>query len=152
MKIHEESNVEELLEVLSELKASEIEIGILGDGKGSTYLDSGATTLQIANIHEFGAPDAGIPSRSFIRAGFDKNKSDIIKQGEDLLTDVIALNLEPGPMMEAIGEASVGKIQEFLTELKKPPLKPITIKLKGSSNPLIDTGQLRDSITHKVRK
>ncbi|WP_290597045.1 MULTISPECIES: HK97-gp10 family putative phage morphogenesis protein [unclassified Archaeoglobus] len=31
-----------------------------------------------------------------------------------------------------------------------PPLSPETIKRKGSSKPLLDTGHLRDSITHKV--
>lgn len=32
-----------------------------------------------------------------------------------------------------------------------PPLKPETVRRKGSSTPLIDTGQLIGSITHQIR-
>jgi len=47
-----------------------------------------------------------------------------------------------------------GKIKETITEGRGewPPLKPATIKRKGSSKPLIDTGKLRASITHKIDK
>ena len=30
------------------------------------------------------------------------------------------------------------------------PLKPSTIRRKGSSRPMIDTGRLRNSITHRI--
>ena len=45
-----------------------------------------------------------------------------------------------------------GKIKEKITEGDPSwaSLKPETIKRKGSSKPLIDTGKLRASITHKV--
>ena len=39
---------------------------------------------------------------------------------------------------------------DYLTDLKTPPLAESTIRRKGSSNPLIDTGQLRSSITWQV--
>ncbi len=45
-----------------------------------------------------------------------------------------------------------GKIKEKITNTDPdwPPLKPATIKRKGSSKPLIDTGKLRNSIVHNV--
>lgn len=45
-----------------------------------------------------------------------------------------------------------GKIKEKITNTDPewPPLKPETIKRKGSSKPLIDTGKLRNSIVHNV--
>ena len=153
MIIHDKSNVKEFLKMLEELKSISIEIGILGDDKGGDkHKGSDITVLEIATIHEFGAPKANIPSRSFIRAGYDSNKNKIISQGEKLLENVIGLKLDPDIFLETMGENAVGMIQEHLTNLKSPPLKQTTIKRKGSSQPLIDTGQLRSSITHKIKK
>ncbi len=44
-----------------------------------------------------------------------------------------------------------GKVKEKITEGIPPPLRETTIARKGSSKPLIDTGTLRASITHKVK-
>lgn len=46
------------------------------------------------------------------------------------------------------------KIKEKIThsDPEWPPLKPETIKRKRSSKPLIDTGRLRNSITHKIEE
>ena len=86
MIIHDESNVKEFLKMLGELQSSSIEIGILGEDKGGDkHEGSDITVLEIATIHEFGAPKANIPSRSFIRAGYDSNKNKIMGQGEKLL-------------------------------------------------------------------
>ncbi|RLI81339.1 hypothetical protein DRP04_06355 [Archaeoglobales archaeon] len=45
-----------------------------------------------------------------------------------------------------------GKVKETIQQGRQdwPPLKPSTIKRKGSDKPLIDTGKLLNSITHKV--
>ncbi|AIY89894.1 phage virion morphogenesis protein [Geoglobus acetivorans] len=52
----------------------------------------------------------------------------------------------------AAGSFLEGKVKEKITQGDPdwPPLKPETIRRKKSSKPLIDTGRLRDSITHKV--
>jgi hypothetical protein len=41
-------------------------------------------------------------------------------------------------------------VQAYMVNGKFAPLKAKTIKRKGSSKPLIDTGQLRQSITYRV--
>lgn len=91
-----------------------------------------------------------IPERSFIRAGFDKNKDNMISKGDDLLEQVIQLKLPVDTFFSVLGEYLVGQIQGYLTSLKEPPNSPVTANNKGSSNPLVDTGRLRDSITYKV--
>lgn len=93
-----------------------------------------------------------IPERSFIRAGYDKNKDDMIAEGDKLLEQVIQLELPVETFFDILGEYLVGRIQKHMTSLKDPPNSSVTANNKGSSNPLIDTGRLRDSITHKVVK
>lgn len=46
-----------------------------------------------------------------------------------------------------LGVVAAGDVQEAILTLASPPNAPETIAKKGSSNPLIDTGQLRQSIT-----
>jgi len=53
-------------------------------------------------------------------------------------------------ILNRVGVIAVAKVQQFMTELKSPPNAPSTIKKKGSSNPLIDSGALRQSITSKI--
>jgi hypothetical protein len=104
--------------------------------------------ISIAFAHEFGS--YRVPERSFMRAGFDTNKSRIDQLCETLADRVLHGGLDARAMYEAIGAEVTGLIQEHLTNLRDPPNSPETIARKGSSNPLIDTGQLRSSITWKV--
>lgn len=52
--------------------------------------------------------------------------------------------------LEIIGQISVSKVQQYMTQLKTPPNAQSTIDKKGSSNPLIDTGELRQSVTYTI--
>lgn len=168
MIVQDETNIPEFLEMLKELSSTHLEIGIFGD--------SGGDILMIANVQEYGVSikvtdkmrgylsaakgihlkkgttEINIPERSFIRGGFDSSENKVISKGEDLLKQVVHLKLPVSAFFSALGEYTVGLIQEYMTDLKTPPNHAVTIKNKGSSNPLIDTGRLRDSITYKVVK
>ncbi len=93
-----------------------------------------------------------IPERSFIRAGFDENKSNIEEKGENLLQMLIHQDTDLDIFFETLGEYASGKIKEYLVDLKSPANSALTSKVKGSSNPLVDTGHLRDSISYEVTK
>lgn len=165
MIIHDESNVKEFLKMLEELSSTHLEIGIFGD--------SGGDILMIANVNEFGCrikvtdkmrsylhvigihlkkdtKEINIPERSFVRGSYDENKNKIIDNADKLLEKVINLELPVSVFFDALGEYIVGLVQEYMTDLKSPPNHPTTIVNKKSSNPLINTGRLRQSITYKV--
>ncbi|WP_135612752.1 HK97-gp10 family putative phage morphogenesis protein [Methanococcoides sp. AM1] len=58
----------ELLDQIShDLSGDTVEVGVFG------------SRAQIAKYHEFGAPKAGIPERSFMRSAFNENKKKIKK-------------------------------------------------------------------------
>lgn len=93
-----------------------------------------------------------IPERSFIRGGFDENQTKINAKAIRLLKQVLSFELDVTTFYELLGEYIVDVLAKHLTKLKDPPDSNITTGVKGSSNPLIDTGRLRDSITFKVVK
>ena len=91
-----------------------------------------------------------IPERSFMRAGYDSNRSDFEEKGDQLIQRALVLDITPQAAFDALGNYIVTSIQEFLTNLSDPSNSPATTGNKGSSNPLVDEGHLRDAITYKI--
>lgn len=129
-----------------------IEVGIFQGGKGSrTYGKGGpATVLDIANYQEFGTRN--IPARSFIGAWFDKEARKLLPVMVSLATKVAKGTLTREQYIKKLGNLAVGGIQKYISQGIPPPLSDTTIKRKGSSKPLIDTGLLRSSITFRESK
>lgn len=90
-----------------------------------------------------------IPERSFIRTGHDKNIDRIIMQTERAIGQVVAGNMSVDDMLDLYGQQMATAIKLYMRNLKTPPNHPYTVEQKGSSNPLIDTGNLLESITWK---
>lgn len=146
--------------MLAELRAlgqKTVRVGILdeapkraGSGEGKAKSSGRATLLGVAAVHEFGAPAAGIPSRSFIRATVDVKRAEIEKVQADLAAQVAAGKIDGRTALARLGAFVQGLVQARIAEGIGPALKPATIRRKKSSKPLIDTGQLRSSVTYKV--
>lgn len=167
VKVKDEFNhIPKIAEALEYIATHHIQIGVFGD--------EDSKLLMIARVQEFGVQikvtDAmrgylwsqgmgigpntqyiNIPERSFMRAGFDANEGDFQKKAEKLIQQVLALKIEPRAAMEAIGLEIQSAIQKYLTNLDTPANHPFTVEQKNRSNPLINTGSLRDrGITYKI--
>jgi hypothetical protein len=111
---------------------------------------------MIAGVQEFGITirkERGsivIPERSFLRTTFDDKNNEWFKFLKKQLDHVINGRINAQVLCDRLGAKMVGDIQEKLTDINSPPNAPATIAKKGSSNPLIDTGGLRQRITYKV--
>ena len=92
-----------------------------------------------------------IPERSFLRAGFDKHNKEVLEATEAVLPDVLIGTMSVEPFAELVGLQLKGKIQDYAVNLRDPPNHSFTIDQKGSSNPLVDTGQMINGITYEVR-
>lgn len=93
-----------------------------------------------------------IPERSFLRGGFDQHADEVLDNADTVLGDVINGNMSVETYEEMIGLTMASKIKEFARDLKSPPNSPLTAEWKGSSNPLVDTGDMINSITYEVEK
>lgn len=93
----------------------------------------------------YGHP-APIPPRPWLVPGVESGTQDIV----DTIADGIEQGLPVTQILEQVGAFAAGAVQQYMTDLKDPPNSPYTIEQKGSSNPLIDTGALRASVTYKV--
>jgi hypothetical protein len=112
------------------------------------------TVEEIARAHELGI---GVPQRSFIAAWYDAHVTEAEALLYSLTERAISEAARRGLAIDdrvkhrillRVGLLMQGGIQAFISSGQvKPALSPKTIARKGSSVPLVDSGQLRASIT-----
>ncbi|CAQ85199.1 MULTISPECIES: phage virion morphogenesis protein [Photorhabdus] len=141
------------------LKALEARIRALGKkkvvvgvpaSKNSRNEESSVSNTVVAAAQEFGVP-GHIPERSFLRSTLRENKESAVKFLASKLKEAIVSGDGLNTPFELLGEKMAGEVKRKIQSGISPPLAPETITRKGSSKPLIDTGQLLQSITYEVR-
>jgi hypothetical protein len=107
------------------------------------------TLLEIAVYNEFGT--ARIPARSFIRAWFDEALPQLREDFFTLEKQVLQGKISKERALDLMAVRMVGQVQERIAAGLSPPLADSTGARKGSSTPLIDSGQLRSGVTSRVK-
>lgn len=124
-------------------------VGKTGYFETAVYPD-GTPVAYVATIQEFGYPSGGIPARPTMRPTAEAQKSawrDLLRAGAKA-----ALNgqISPRDVLEAVALRAAGDVGKSIQALTSPPLHPDTIKAKGFAKPLVDTGQMFQSVTGVV--
>lgn len=148
---------------LKNLDGKKVSVGVLGGGENA----------WLASIHEYGCrievtpkmrkylaktglylksttTHITIPERAFLRNGYDENKDDVINKAEAVIGNVIGGTMTADQLFEMIGLLMKSRIQDYARDLNSPPNHPYTIEHKGSSNPLVDSGDMIGAISYKV--
>jgi hypothetical protein len=127
-------------ELLAVAKGGRVRVGVF-DGE----------IAKIAMIHEYGAPRANIPERSFIRSTVAERKTEMQSVMARVVRALIAKQIDRTRALSLIGAWLQGAIKAQITVNGTfLPLAVATIRRKGSDKPLIDTGQLVNSITFVI--
>lgn len=141
------------------LKGSYTKVGLpdtatvqTGNRKGSGHKPYASISelVKIGVINEFGSSSIPNrpPARPAFRMAFDKNRVNIELLKRKLISKVFLGNVTAKQALGLMGEFLTNETKRSITDLRTPPNAPSTVARKGSSNPLIDTGQLRASVTH----
>lgn len=91
-----------------------------------------------------------IPERPFMQNAMRGNRSSYRSAMKSSAAKIMRGETDMKSVLSKLGIKAQGDIQEEITSLSSPPNAPSTIRQKGSSNPLIDSGELRASITWKI--
>lgn len=110
----------------------------------------GTSTAFIAAVHEFGSEH--VPERSFMRTSLEANRSKRTALNEQNLKKVLNGGMSVNAALRQLGLMASRDIKKQIKNGSYAPLKAATIKRKGSSKPLIDTGQMRQSVTYELEK
>jgi hypothetical protein len=140
-------------------KHSHVAVGILQDED-----HDGFSMIDLAMVHEYGSRKRKIPERSFIRSTCDakrKEHVDLIRkfQWQILLGRITAKQaltqlgeVVEKDMVQTINNGIQPDIAESTKKAKIRSLKKQRKKLSGIGfKPLIESGNLKGSITHEIR-
>ncbi len=150
--IVKDRGLNKILRNLADLDGKELRVGFQGPEAAAIHPDSDLDIVGVAVIQEFGAPAAGIPERSLIRATFDEKINAWLKQVAKIAERVYSTTPEnPARALGILGELVVSDYRKAITSNIPPPLKAATIARKGSSTSWLDTGITRNALTWTVR-
>lgn len=123
-----------------------VQVGIIGSDAAKEESD-GITVGMVAEWAEFGI---GQPMRSWLRGWVDENQSDIRDRIRAEAQRIRSGSTTRAEALARIGVWAAGQIQVRIARGIEPPNAQSTIDKKGSSTPLIDTGQLRSSVSSRL--
>ena len=149
----------ERLRALKKLKTATVKVGLPASAGGRLHF--------ILAVQEHGSPMMHIPSRPVIRPALARDETRTAMASS--MKDAIAAAWEgknPGPDLEAAGQAGADGIRAYIDSHIPPPNSPATVnggwiwnraarkavyvKGKGFNKPLFDTGTLYDAFGYEI--
>ena len=138
VKVINHVNINKMLKDITSLDGTVVSTGVM-DSKNATK----------AAINEYGT--SKIPQRPFMRTATNRHGKSWGSKAVKAVQSVMK-GMPISQVTELVGMQMKSDISSTLTNGPWTPNSPSTIAKKGSSRPLIDTGELRASITYKVEK
>lgn len=132
---------------------------VAGVQSGATG-ENGISVAEYAITNELGAiikhkrgGITRIPERPFMRLYFDNNRAALERFSENAISKAVLGQATPQMAFSAIGVyAQAGIRKQILKSSDYVPNSPVTVKIKGSSKPLIDHSILLNNITFELRR
>lgn len=148
MTVVRKDRVNEVIEAVRALGAQDVKVGF--PESTSSRDDDAINNPALAYIHEYGAPEAGVPERPFLVVGVEGSLgkiTDVMKAGARA---ALKGNNLAGQTLNRVGLIAQGSVQQKIVDGPFIPNLPETIRRKGSDRPLIDTGALRQAVSYVV--
>lgn len=142
--------------------AAHVKAGFLGDNaeRPSVEGQDQLTNAELAAVHEYGAPEVGVPARPFIGPAFDDNRPKYEFETRRVVGAFLAGHLSIEKGLGIIGLLMAADVKRYVTEGDEvpPPNAPATRARKEALNSgspwgvrtLVDTGRMIGSVTHAV--
>lgn len=106
-------------------------VGLLGDvlarGPGDEI-----GVVELGTIHEYGAPKAGIPERSFLRRTFDAKRGEWMDLCHKLAKKIFAMEMSTQQALGILGAKASADVKATITQGPEipPPASPYTLAKK----------------------
>lgn len=136
----------------------------VGFPEGGPDKENGISVAGVAAVHEFGG--GNVPERPFMRTGLKKGAQQQVALNKRTLKAVVNGAYTVTQALDALGELGVTQVKREILGGEFVPLDPKTIaarkrkfskgyarkiaKKGNSDKPLMDTGQMFQSVTHEI--
>ena len=130
---------------LKKLKKLEVQVGFQA---GEAKEENGVDIAEIAAYNELGS--SGTPARPFMKQSFE-NHEDQLRAACATVEKKIQGGATAEEALETLGVFCKGLVQQEIVDGGFAPNAPSTIARKGSDQPLIDTGTMRQSVNYVIK-
>lgn len=147
-RVRDTNNIPKAIRRWGTLRRLRIFVGVFGE--------SGQDLVTYARANEFGVPGRSrassrwrIPPRSFLRSTVNEKRrayAALLRAATDRILDGADIETEANLIIQRV----VRDVRRKIVALKIPINAPSTVRRKGSSNPLVDTGRLLQSIAGRM--
>ncbi|MGO4672981.1 hypothetical protein AB4Z40_08785 [Bosea sp. 2YAB26] len=123
--------------------------GLEGPRKVKVGFPAGKADKDVVSIaiwNHFGT-SRGIPPRPFVTIAMFKARAEVRMNLRKIAEATVVQGIPVSRQLPKLGAYGAGKIQDQIASNTPPPNAPSTIRQKGSSGTLIDTGRMRQSVT-----
>lgn len=152
----------DLFDVIKNTKA-ELNVGFWGDmyeanekpyyalnykGKPRRFgIREAIPVATVAARNEYGVPEKGVPPRPFMRRTADRNWRKWLRH----VKDRVPITLDLKKIALDLGDEVAWDIRQSIIDYDFPPNAPSTVKQKGFNDPLVDSGQMAESVRMEVK-
>ena len=116
----------------------------------------GSDLVSIAIWNHYGTRGGGwggpIPARPFILQAIQNNRKKYIDALKTSASKLVRGETTLETVMSKLGSLAADDVKMEISSGNFVPNSPVTIALKGSDRPLVDTGRLRNSITWELKR
>ena len=130
---------------LKKLEGLEVQVGFQSDQK----YEDGTSIAEVAAHNEFGSSDT--PERPFMRQSFENHEAEL-KAGCEAANRVVNSGGSAEQALQQRGTLAKGLVQDEIVNGGFAPNAESTIQKKGSEQPLIDTGTMRQSVNFVIKR
>ena len=142
---------QELKRRLPGIAKTAVTVGVQSDAGAD---QDGTPIAAYAAYNEFGTRGGGwggpIPARPFLGSTVDDGRDKWGRAADVAISQALTGRGTFENGLGILGTMAQQDVQQKITTLSDPPNSEVTVELKGSSNPLIDTGAMRQAIRYKV--
>lgn len=114
-------------------------------GKGK----KGPSIIDVALRNNFGM---GVPRRDFMTPATKRWKKFFQESLDSIQRELLQDKIDEDKFLNAMGQKGADIISQEIIALDTPPNAPTTEKKKGSSNPLVDSGDMARATTWQIRR
>lgn len=150
-------DVERILQSMRLLTSVDVLVGIPAANAARREKGEPINNAQLGYIHENGAPKANIPARPFLIPGIRNARPKVIPKFKAAAEAVLRGDLGAASRaLHSAGLTGQNEVRAVINAGPPPPLSERTLEARRRRGrtgdvPLIDTGQLRNSITYVLR-
>lgn len=144
------TGLDKLRTMVGVLNTSHAEVGVFADNDARS---DGKSNASIGADHEFGLVSQGskMPERSFLRMPLVENLKPTLDVSR--LRAIMTTSMSGEELLDAVGRSGVETVNDAFDTGgfgQWPSLHHTTVEAKGNDIILIDSGELRESVAHRV--